>query len=320
MFSNRTSRIDIISMDNQSSPGQATSRKFQSSEKKLHPSVLDMMVEECERPKSQQNFGLQVNQMDPDVESKLSIQSNLKKDLMMKEGHKTFIKSENAFYIYHGQEYTLDIRSLYLFKKGNCLRDMLVWLVKWQWFENFIILCIIANSILLTQQDMTNYYNEDADQTKNDRIQIVDDIFTYIFTAECVFKVIAIGFYKHKNSYLKDSWNILDFFIVIISLLSLLQISENEQLKVLRAARILRPLKTISSVASMRRLIQTFFHSIPGLFNVFLFLTFFFSIFAIFGVLMFNGSQYNFCRETEEWYLQDGSYVWPIAHDIPYLC
>ena len=68
---------------------------------------------------------------------------------------------------------------------------------------------------------MKIYYDVDADQSANNKIKFIDDIFTYIFTAECLFKIIALGFIKHKHSYLKDSWNILDFVIVIISLLTL---------------------------------------------------------------------------------------------------
>lgn len=43
-------------------------------------------------------------------------------------------------------------------------------------------------------------------------------IFTMIFLFECVSKIIVMGFYKHKNAYLRDSWNKFDFTIVLISL------------------------------------------------------------------------------------------------------
>jgi hypothetical protein len=50
-----------------------------------------------------------------------------------------------------------------------------------------------------------------------------------------------------NNSYLRDYWNILDFFIVITSILDyILSNSSFPDLKVLRLLRTLRPLRFIS--------------------------------------------------------------------------
>ena len=38
-----------------------------------------------------------------------------------------------------------------------------------------------------------------------------------IFFFECVLKVIGMGFVFHKTSYLRDSWNKLDFLVVCAS-------------------------------------------------------------------------------------------------------
>ena len=58
-----------------------------------------------------------------------------------------------------------------------------------------------------------------------------------------------------------------------------------------------------------------------GLLNVCVFLGFVFGIFAILGLHMFNGAQYNFCRETEE-IIDDGisKPYWPIHPDAEWLC
>ena len=44
----------------------------------------------------------------------------------------------------------------------------------------------------------------------------IEIIFTVTFTSECVMKIIAYGFILHQNAYLKNTWNILDFTIVMI--------------------------------------------------------------------------------------------------------
>ncbi len=42
-----------------------------------------------------------------------------------------------------------------------------------------------------------------------------------IFGLELVIKIIAYGLFLPNNSYLKDSWSILDFIIVFFSILDL---------------------------------------------------------------------------------------------------
>ena len=42
-----------------------------------------------------------------------------------------------------------------------------------------------------------------------------------MFTMEAVIKAISFGFVMDKYSYLRESWNILDFFIVASSLIDL---------------------------------------------------------------------------------------------------
>ena len=44
----------------------------------------------------------------------------------------------------------------------------------------------------------------------------VEYAFLFIFTGECMMKIIAQGFIQHQNAYLRNAWNILDFTIVMI--------------------------------------------------------------------------------------------------------
>lgn len=79
--------------------------------------------------------------------------------------------------------------------------------------------------------------------------ELIDLVFTLIFTFEATTKIIAMGFVLHKRAYLQDSWNCLDFFIVCISLISLLPIGGGSNgLKALRTFRILRPLRSINKL------------------------------------------------------------------------
>lgn len=75
-------------------------------------------------------------------------------------------------------------------------------------------------------------------------------VFTAIFTAECALKIVSYGFIYHKNSYLRDGWNWLDFIVVIIGWIELLPNIPN--LRGLRTLRVLRPLRSINAIPSMK--------------------------------------------------------------------
>ena len=182
----------------------------------------------------------------------------------------------------------------------NPLRKLFVWLIEWSWFENFITLSIILNSVLLASTDYKKRLNPNYESEWEPTQQKIDDVFTWIFIFECVSKVIGMGFLFSKKAYLKDAWNCLDFFIVVVSIVGMLPSVDSQSLKALRTFRVLRPLRSINALPTMRNLIQSLLASIPGLVNVIFFLGFIFSIFAIFGVNQFQGKHTSFCRATKE--------------------
>jgi len=63
---------------------------------------------------------------------------------------------------------------------------------------------------------------EDPGVEQTPVIQIIDHLFTGLYTAEMLLKIMGMGFIMSKGSYLRDTWNILDFVIVITSYIPLL--------------------------------------------------------------------------------------------------
>jgi hypothetical protein len=51
-------------------------------------------------------------------------------------------------------------------------------------------------------------------------IDIMTTIISMFFIGEAFIKIIALGFVFGKDAYLKESWNILDFVIVVSSILN----------------------------------------------------------------------------------------------------
>ena len=101
-----------------------------------------------------------------------------------------------------------------------------------------------------------------------------------------------MGFIIHENAYLRDSWNWIDFVVVIFAIVELLPIGGSVSLRPLRAFRILRPLKTIKPFPAMRMLISGIIQSIPALINALIFMVFILTQFAILGTLLFGGNYY----------------------------
>lgn len=83
-------------------------------------------------------------------------------------------------------------------------------------------------------------------------LQIFDDIIFVFFAIEMLIKTIAMGLHG-KNTYMADSWNRLDFFIVIAGLLEYVTNVENLNLTAIRTIRVLRPLRAINRIPSKYR-------------------------------------------------------------------
>ena len=86
-------------------------------------------------------------------------------------------------------------------------------------------------------------------------LELLEHLFLVIFTSECLLKIVANGLVMHRNAYLRNGWNVLDFSIVMIGLvssaLSLFKFSQFD-VKALRAFRVLRPLRLISGLPSLQ--------------------------------------------------------------------
>ncbi len=47
-----------------------------------------------------------------------------------------------------------------------------------------------------------------------------NDIFTGIFGIEFILKILGMGFIVGNGTYLKNTWNILDFIVVCLGIMS----------------------------------------------------------------------------------------------------
>jgi len=107
-------------------------------------------------------------------------------------------------------------------------------------------------------------------------------------------KVIAYGFFICKNSYLRDPWSCLDFFIVISSSFDMIFEDFNYPfIKILRVFRTLRPLRFLTHYENLRIVLVSLIESISGIINVLIVILMVWIMFGILGInLMTNKMGY----------------------------
>ncbi|KAM3624228.1 uncharacterized protein V6R79_020802 [Siganus canaliculatus] len=182
--------------------------------------------------------------------------------------------------------------------------------------------------ILLNCMTLGMYQPCENIDCSSDRCQILQafDAFIYIFFAlEMVIKMIALGIFG-RRCYLGDTWNRLDFFIVMAGMVEYSLDLQNVNFTAIRTVRVLRPLKAINRVPSMRILVNLLLDTLPMLGNVLLLCFFVFFIFGIIGVQLWAGLLRNRCYPEENFTLATGislprPYYMPDEDDErPFIC
>ncbi|MEQ2271678.1 Voltage-dependent T-type calcium channel subunit alpha-1I [Xenotaenia resolanae] len=110
-------------------------------------------------------------------------------------------------------------------------------------------------------------------------------------------QVVSMGLYLGEKAYLRSSWNILDGFLVFVSLIDIVVSMAGGAkilgvLRVLRLLRTLRPLRVISRAPGLKLVVETLITSLKPIGNIVLICCAFFIIFGILGVQLFKGKFY----------------------------
>ncbi|KAL8183413.1 UNVERIFIED_CONTAM: Sodium channel protein type 2 subunit alpha, partial [Gekko kuhli] len=146
-----------------------------------------------------------------------------------------------------------------------------------------ITICIVLNTLFMA---LEHYPMESSFE---DVLKAGNLVFTGIFTAEMVFKIIAMDPYF----YFQEGWNVFDSIIVSLSLMEL-GLANVEGLSVLRSFRLLRVFKLAKSWPTLNMLIKIIGNSVGALGNLTLVLAIIVFIFAVVGMQLF-GKMYVEC-------------------------
>ncbi|XP_054719182.1 voltage-dependent T-type calcium channel subunit alpha-1H-like, partial [Uloborus diversus] len=209
--------------------------------------------------------------------------------------------------------------ALFLFARNHFLRRICNSLAENKWFDYTILVFIASNCITLAMERPTI----PPESWERVFLTSANYIFTIVFAFEMAVKVLAKGLWYGPNAYFKSGWNIMDGFVVGISLVDVLLsvVAESSPrifgiLRVFRLLRSLRPLRVINRAPGLKLVVQTLLSSLRPIGNIVLICCTFFIIFGILGVQLFKGSMY-YCEgptasrvRNKSECLQDPRNVW----------
>ena len=178
--------------------------------------------------------------------------------------------------------------SIYIFNRKGCFRKTCYYIQQHKYFDRFIMLLIAVSSFQLAFETyIVGLPEDDPIMIGN---TILGQIFTYLFMLEFLFKLVALGLIMENGSYLRESWNILDFFIVMTSLVDqMLSSSDIAALKILRMLRILRPLRVVSHNVQLKMIVIALLDAGGSILNVIIVVLVVWLMFAIFAVNTYKG-------------------------------
>lgn len=106
--------------------------------------------------------------------------------------------------------------SFYCFSKTNPIRIIAYRMIRYPLWETVVIILITLSSIKLAYD---TFFHENKEEDLRFHVsRNLDLIFNYLFIFEMAMKLIAMGVCMDENSYLRDTWNQMDFFIVMASI------------------------------------------------------------------------------------------------------
>ncbi|NWZ83319.1 SCN5A protein, partial [Poecile atricapillus] len=180
--------------------------------------------------------------------------------------------------------------------------------IKDPFFDLTITVCIVMNTLFMALE------HNNMSPTFKFMLKIGNLVFTGIFTAEMILKIIALDPYY----YFQQPWNIFDSVIVTLSLVELSfpkHKSKKERrkggtLSVLRSFRLLRVFKLAKSWPTLNTLIKIICNSLGALSNLTLVLAIIIFIFAIVGVQLFGRNYVLNCSKISKdcklrWHMKD---------------
>jgi hypothetical protein len=152
-------------------------------------------------------------------------------------------------------------------------------------FEHVIIACILLNMVVMA------IYFEGMSLDFKDELDFYNNVFTIIFFAETVLKMLALW----PARYFKAGWNCFDFLVVCVTSIELIvdtvspgRLEEIPGLTSLRVFRIAKVFRLLAKFQGLTNLFLAVVQALPTIMNVGAILFLLFFIYAILGMNIFG--------------------------------
>jgi hypothetical protein len=193
----------------------------------------------------------------------------------------------------NAKQMTIDLREAKMFEEraellmdGSYvakLQQYCMEIVKTSHFGNFILGCVICNTVFLALE-----HHGQSDNWKS-MLLAIERVFLVIFTIEMIVKWLGLG----VKNYFGFNANKFDFVLVTVSLIEQGVILTGGDgalgpLSVLRSFRLLRVFRAMRRMAGLRSIIQLISESSEGVWSAFLLVMFVLVIFSLLGMQLFT--------------------------------
>ena len=163
-------------------------------------------------------------------------------------------------------------------------------------FENFIIFCIIANTVT-----MASYHN-DQPALYAELQRSANIFFSWIFLLELALKLCAFL----PQRYFSEPWNVFDFIVVVASIPDLAGV-DFVGTNVLRVVRLGRILRLFKQARGLRAVFNTLVSSFEGVSHIFFLIVMLMFVYAVLGMNIFGDYDTNYPRGRVENFRNFGS-------------
>jgi hypothetical protein len=151
-------------------------------------------------------------------------------------------------------------------------------------FENFIMLCIVLNSVVMA---VKHFPEPGANTPYQMTLAALNYLFATVFLFEAILKIFAL-----RRTYFLDNWNVFDFTCVLATVLGIVlefgfKLKVRTVMSTFRLFRIARLFRLLRFAKGLNQLFNAFLLSIPKLLNVALILMLLLFLFSVMGIHMF---------------------------------
>ena len=150
------------------------------------------------------------------------------------------------------------------------LRARLATLVEDSRVQTGIVVLILLNAVTLGLET-----SEPVMRLAGGWLHLVDSLILACFTLE-----VAAKLYAYRGRFWRDAWNVFDFLVVGVALVPF-----SGPFSVLRVLRLLR---LVRMIPTLRNIVESLLHAVPGILSIFGLLILVFYVFAIIATDLFG--------------------------------